>query len=93
MSIDKQNSLSFALRFLTQEEQEQLWEYIAVTDYGTRYVPPEKQAHLLTLLHQLMKQERLDELDIPSRLRQFMYIKKRVIQENGPFLELFSESA
>ncbi|HEU5375295.1 MAG TPA: hypothetical protein VFV38_07640 [Ktedonobacteraceae bacterium] len=81
------------LHFLTREEQEQLWEYVALTNYGTHYVPPERQAHLIALLHQLMKQEQLETLDFPSRLRRLALIKARVLQERGPFLELFSESA
>ena len=78
---------------MTKEEQETLWEYIVLTDYGRRYVSLERQAPLRTLLRQLMKQEQLETLDLPARLQQLARIKSHTLQEQGPFLELFSESA
>ncbi|SRR6266487_113090 len=47
------------LRLLTSEQRNQFWQYLVLTDYGTRYIPPEKQAQLLKLLAQLAEEEKL----------------------------------
>lgn len=91
MTSSQQTSWKFALRFLTKEQQEKMWEYIVLTDYGRRYVSPEKQAFRLALLHQLVEQEQLDKLDLLPRLEKFSLIKARVLKEGGPFLELFAD--
>lgn len=90
MIYNHRTSWAFALHFLTKEQQEKMWEYIVLTDYGTRYIPPERQGSLLTLLHQLVEQEHLNTLDLLPRLEQLSVIKERVLSEGGPFLELFT---
>lgn len=91
MTSNQQASWGFALRFLTTEQQEKLWEYIVLTDYGRRYVSPEKQASQLALLRQLVEQEQLDKLDLLPRLEKFLLIKARALKEGSPFLELFAD--
>src|SRR6185437_3847659 len=91
MNINKQEMFALALSFMGKEEQETLWEYIVLTNYGQRSVSLERQASLRVLLQQLMKQEKLDSLDLPSRLYQLTRIKHRILEERGLFLELFSE--
>jgi hypothetical protein len=80
---------TLGLQLLTPEQRHQFWEYLVVTDYGTRYIPPEKQPHLLKLLRELLEEERLSELDFFARLREFEKIKGRILREAGPYLALF----
>lgn len=77
------------LRLLSSEQRNQFWQYLVLTDYGTRYIPPEKQAQLLKLLAQLAEEEKLYELDFFSRLRRFKEIRARTLREGGSHLALF----
>lgn len=77
------------LHLLTWKQRERLWEYLVLTDYGTRYIPPEKQSELLRLLTQLSEEEKLDELDFFARLKRFKELGKQILREGGPYLDLF----
>lgn len=77
------------LRLLTPQQRESLWKYLALTNYGTRYIPPEQQPEVLKLLTQLMEEEIPEELDFFAKLKRFQELRGSLLKDRGSYLALF----